>query len=70
MPVRKPDDLPRRYLNAYWSNWWRMLTGRQVDSALRGRCSGCGVSGVLGYDLIHRGPTMRVTLLCDKCCED
>lgn len=71
MPVRKPGPMPEDYLEDYWSNWWKVLTGRRPDISLRGRCVGCKRRGVLGYDLIHRGmPTRATNLLCDDCCED
>lgn len=71
MPVLKPEEMPLNYRKAYWANWWKMLTKRPVDTTLVGRCVGCGLRGVLGKDLVHRGMPVRATnLLCDDCCED
>jgi hypothetical protein len=68
--IRKPDPMPEDYLEEYWSNWWKVLTGRYPDTSLKARCVGCARRGVLGYDLVHRGATRPTNLLCDDCCEE
>lgn len=67
--IPKPPEMDRAYLNAYFSNRWKRMTRQPVDKSLTGRCVGCGLKGVLGTVLVHRGPTRPTNLLCKDCAE-
>jgi hypothetical protein len=68
MRIPVPPEMPRSYRHRYMANWWAVLTKRQVPyPEFTGSCVGCGISGVIGKALIHRGITRPTNLLCDPC---
>lgn len=66
--IRKDPDITNpQYLHMYGYNLWRWLANTKPNPAYRGRCIICRKTGILGWDLIHRGPMRRTTLICGHC---